>query len=272
MTAWPTAFVFGGGSGIGLRLAEILQARGAAVSIFDLKIGEEAERRLGAVGSRTGGGPVAAFHEVDVTDSAAVARAIEAAVATAGPPALAINSAGVQNSKPFEDLSEDQFRRVVEVNLIGSRNFAAAVLPQMRAGAQLALVASLAGILPNHGYAAYSASKFGVIGLAGALRLEYKPKGITVSVICPPEVETPMVDEERRTGDAIGLEMKKFSGTLTVDQACAEIIRGLEARRWMIIPGRRARLSRRLAQTLPGFTNATSDRMVKRALKAQKSL
>lgn len=103
----------------------------------------------------------------------------------------------------------DQRRRQrdVEVNLIGSRNFSAAVLPLMTPGAQLALIASLAGLVPNYGYAAYSASKFGVVGLAGCLRLEYRPKGIDVCVVCPPGVETPMVTEERRSGDAVGLEL-----------------------------------------------------------------
>ncbi len=269
-TDWKTALISGGGSGIGLRLAEMLRARGVAVSVFDLKIGDEARRRLGGDGGDADSGAGAGFHEVDVTDADALARAVEKAVAATGPPTLAINSAGVQASKTFEELSEERFRLVVEVNLIGSRNFAAAVLPQMQPGAQLALIASLAGIVPNYGYAAYSASKFGVVGLAGALRLEYKPKGIAVSVICPPEVETAMVEDERRTGDAISLELKKFSGTLGVDQACEEIIRGLEGRRRMIIPGHRARFTRRLANILPGLMNAAGDRMVDRALKARR--
>ncbi len=162
----------------------------------------------------------------------------------------------------------DQRRRQrdVEVNLIGSRNFSAAVLPLMTPGAQLALIASLAGLVPNYGYAAYSASKFGVVGLAGCLRLEYRPKGIDVCVVCPPEVETPMVTEERRSGDAVGLELKKFSGTLGLEEACEQILSGLAARRWMAVPGRRARLTRRLAQLAPALMRRTSDRMVRRAL------
>ena len=55
-----------------------------------------------------------------------------------------------------------------------------------------------------------------VVGLAGALRLEYRPRGVGVSVVCPPEVETPMVAEEHAGGDPIGLALKRFSGTLAV--------------------------------------------------------
>lgn len=258
---WPTAVISGGGSGIGLRLATMLSKGGTAVAVLDRSIGDELQRWLDA-----GGATPAAVHEVDVSDGAAVAAAIADVAAAIGPPALAINSAGVQASAAFDVLSEERFRSVIEVNLIGSRNFAAAVLPRMTPGAQLALIASLAGLVPNYGYAAYSASKFGVVGLAGCLRLEYKPKGVDVCVVCPPEVETPMVTEERRSGDAVGLELKKFSGTLELEDACTEILAGLAARRWMVVPGRRARLTRRLAQLAPAVMRRTSDRMVRRAL------
>lgn len=261
---WRTAIISGGGSGIGLRLAELLRARGTRVAIIDRAIGGQARQRL------NGGGPAVSLHETDVTDADALATAASAAVEAIGRPALAVNSAGVQASAAFDELGEEQFRRVIEVNLIGSRNFAAAVLPHMQPGGRLALIASLAGIVPNYGYAAYSASKFGVVGLAGCLRLEYKPRGIDVSVICPPEVETPMVDDERRSGNAIGLELKKFSGTLELDHACEQILRGLQAGRWLVIPGGRARMTRRLAHLVPSVMNATSDRMVRKAL-AQRS-
>ncbi|MGI8631572.1 MAG: SDR family NAD(P)-dependent oxidoreductase [Solirubrobacterales bacterium] len=258
---WPTALISGGGSGIGLRLAEILRSQGTALAICDLTITDQALSRL-----RGGGQPDVTFHEVDVADGPAVEAAVRDAVEAVGPPALAINSAGINLSRPFDELTEEQFRRVVEINLIGSRNFAAAVLPHQRSGAQLGLIASLAGIVPNYGYAAYSASKFGVMGLAGCLRLEYAPRGIDVCVVCPPEVETPMVEEERRTGSEIGLELKKFSGTLEVDEACEEILAGLQARRTTIVPGRRARLTHRLARFVPGLANRVSDRMVRRTL------
>jgi NAD(P)-dependent dehydrogenase (short-subunit alcohol dehydrogenase family) len=260
-TRWPTAFISGGGSGIGLQVAAQLRARGTALAILDLSINDQARERLGG-----GTGPAVSFHEVDVTDAGAMVAVSDDAVAAAGAPSLALNSAGIQVSKVFGDLSEERFRQVIDVNLIGSRNFAAAMLPLMSAGGQLALVASLAGIVANYGYAAYNASKFGVVGLAGALRLESKPRGIDVSVICPPEVETPMVADERRTGDPVGLRLKKVSGTLGVEQACDEIVSGLERRKYLIIPGRRARLTHRLAGMLPGLMNRASDRMVEQTL------
>jgi NAD(P)-dependent dehydrogenase (short-subunit alcohol dehydrogenase family) len=263
---WETAFVTGGGSGIGLRLTEMLLDRGARVAIFDLRIADAVRAALQAR-STAHGGSACSFHEVDIRDRVRLGTAVVEAVACAGAPGLAINCAGTQVSKAFEELSGEEFDFVVGVNLVGSRNFAAAVLPYLRAGGQLAFIASLAGIVSNYGYAAYNASKFGVVGFAGALRLEYKPKGIAVSVVCPPEVETPMVAAERASGHPISLQLKEFSGTLSVQDACQQILRGLEAQRWMIVPGRRARFTRRLAMIVPGLMNAISDRMVRQAMR-----
>jgi NAD(P)-dependent dehydrogenase (short-subunit alcohol dehydrogenase family) len=188
------------------------------------------------------------------------------AAAALGRVDIAINSAGVQNAIEFVKMSEEQFRRVVEINLFGSRNFAAAVLQHLQQGSQLVLVASLAGIVSNYGYTAYNASKFGVVGFAGALRLECQPKGIAVTVICPPEIETPMVEAERREAPAVTMKLKEFAGTLELEPAVREILAGLRAREFMVIPGSRARLTRRLAGMFPGLLRRISDDMVRKTL------
>ncbi len=151
---------------------------------------------------------------------------------------------------------------MVTINLVGSRNFAAAVLPHMRAGSQLALIASLAGLVPGYYYAAYNASKFGVVGLAGALRLEYIAKGIEVSAVCPPEVVTPMVMEERKTMTAVGAKLKSTAGSLELQPACDAIMKQLKARRFLVIPGVRARLVALSARLFPGVLRWFSERMV----------
>jgi NAD(P)-dependent dehydrogenase (short-subunit alcohol dehydrogenase family) len=259
---FKTAFVTGGGSGIGLALAETLAKRGTRIATFDLRFSDEARARLRKVC------PDALFFEVDVRDAAGVVAAVDAAVQQIGAPEVAINSAGVQVARPFLDISSESYDFVVDVNLKGSRNFAAAVLPHMRSGGHLALVASLAGIVSNYGYAAYSSSKFGVVGLASALRIECKTRGIVVSAICPPEVPTPMVDEERRTAPAVTMQTKQFAGTVTLPDLCAQVMHGLERDRFMIIPGSwRARFTVLLARTFPRLLARITDRMVAQALR-----
>lgn len=257
---WTTAFVTGGGSGIGLRLCEMLAGRKLRLAIFDLRLSDEVRRRL------TGSGTRCSFHAVDVRDAASLDAAVRAAVDAVGPPQLAINCAGVQRTAPFDQLAAETFDFVIDVNLRGSRNFAAAVLPHLSPGGRLVLVASLAGLVGNFGYTAYNASKFGVVGLASALRIEYRPRGISVTVVCPPEIETPMVVEERATAHPVTMATKQFAGIVELDDACNDILRGAERGQWLVVTGRRARLTRTLARLFPGLMNRITDRMVAREL------
>lgn len=255
---WSTVYISGGGSGIGLNFARKFAADGAKVAIFDLRISEEVREEL----SGMNGAEAVAFHEVDICDSPAVSEGAEKSVAELGPPGLAINCAGIQISKPFLELSAEEFARVVNINLVGSRNFAAAVLPHMTSGSRLAFVASLAGLVSNYTYAAYNASKFGVVGLAGAVRMDSIARGIEVSVICPPEVMTPMVEEELKTMDPITFELKQVAGTLDLDTACKEIFAGLERGDFYIIPGFRARMIWRLNRWFPGILQRKTDKII----------
>ncbi len=123
--------------------------------------------------------------------------------------------------------------------------------------------------MSNYGYAAYSSSKFGVVGLATALRIECKTRGIAVSVICPPEVETPMVEEERRTAPAITMQTKQFAGTVTLDDLCVQVMHGLERSRFLIVPGSwRARFTVFLGRTFPRLMASVTDNMIAKGMKS----
>ena len=255
---WNTVYISGGGSGIGLHFANKFAADGAKLAIFDLRISEEVRWEL----TELAGAEALTFHELDICDSAAVDEAANQSAANVGAPDLAINSAGIQISKPFLELSSEDFNRVININLIGSRNFAAAVLPHMSRDGRLAFVASLAGIVSNYTYAAYNASKFGVVGLAGAVRMDVIARGIEVSVICPGEIMTPMVEEELKTMDPITYELKQAAGTLDLDTAFREILAGLEKGDFYIIPGFRARMIWRLSRWFPGLLRAKTDKII----------
>ncbi|PLW69846.1 SDR family NAD(P)-dependent oxidoreductase [Pseudohalioglobus lutimaris] len=249
--------ISGGGSGIGLFLARHFADEGARVAVLDLTISAEVRAQIGALA-----GSEAVFHEVDVRDAEVLSQRISEVADALGAPTLAINCAGVQLAGKFTDLSAEQFSRVLDINLLGSRHFAAAVLPHMRRQGRLVLVASLAGLVPNYAYSAYSASKFGVVGLAGALRMECLPRGIKVSAVCPPEVNTPMVEEELKTMDPITRELKLAAGTLGLDAACRDILAGLERGKFLIIPGSRARMIDRLNRWFPGLLRRKADKII----------
>lgn len=260
-----TFYVTGGMSGLGQALATEYMRRGSDVAIFDLEIKDEVLRELDNSRQREDQKLVA--FKVSVTDFDALVSAVSQAVDAIGKPHLAVNCAGIQRAQPFAQLPREHFELTVQVNLFGSRNFAAAVLPEMEAGARLALVASLAGFAANYSYAAYCASKFGVMGLGRVLRLEYKPKGIDVGLICPPEVDTPMVEDEMKNMHPASRKLKDLGGTLALEEAISAILKGLDAGRNVIIPGSRARFTYFCNRYLPDFImNGLVDRMVRSVL------
>lgn len=257
--------ITGGGSGLGLGLAQRYLKRGITVSILDLMVNEGNQAKLNKAAAE--GKTRWTFLEMDITDDAAVAQAVADAVSQFGAPDLAVNSAGIVINKTVADMTPADFRKVIDINLNGSLHFSSAVLPHLNKGARLALVASLAGITSNYGYSAYAASKFGVIGLATALRYEYEPLGIHLSCICPPEVQTPMVDKERLEGNPISLELKKTAGCMDPDDACDQIVAGLDNGQWTIIPSLTGKLTGFVARHLPGAFNAYIQMTVKKLLK-----
>ncbi|MAT95242.1 MAG: short-chain dehydrogenase [Halioglobus sp.] len=269
MAHWNTAFVTGGGSGIGQCLSRKLLAEGTSVAIFDRSGDAAIADALQPVAQRAGAR--CRVFRADVADPAALRAAVDEAVGELGPPGLALNCAGIQNAKLFLALADAEFERMVMVNLMGSRNFAAAVLPHMKPGGRLALMASLAGLVPSYSYSAYNATKFGVVGLAGALRLDCIEQGVEVSVICPPEIDTPMVVEERKTITATGAKLKDTAGSLALEPACDYMLRQLKAGRYEIIPGFRARGVAFMSRLFPGVFRRISERIVAEGVRKETS-
>lgn len=157
---------------------------------------------------------------------------------------------------------------MIDINLKGSRNFAAAVLPHLRPGSHLVFVASLAALTGNFAYTAYCASKFGVRGLAEALRYELKPRGVDVSLCCPGEIVTPMVMEEKRDQHPVSAALKAFAGSARLDDAVPVLLSGIARRRFEIVDGPRPALTAFLSRHAPRLSRRIGDRIAARALRA----
>ncbi|MGO1749295.1 MAG: SDR family NAD(P)-dependent oxidoreductase [Marinobacter sp.] len=265
MKTYNHVMITGGGSGLGLGMALRYLKRGCQVSVLDLTMSHESHGLLDVTASV--GQTAWQFLSADITDFEQTQTSVLAAVDAFGSPDLAINSAGVVVNKAFADMEPSEFRRVVDINLNGSYHFAKSVLPTMQADSRLALVASIAGLTSNYAYAAYGASKFGVVGLATTLRYEYEPQGIHISCVCPPEVKTPMVAKERTDANPVSLELKALAGSLEANSACDQIVAGLDAGRWQIIPGWSGKLTAFGARYLPGPFNAVMLRLIGKALR-----
>ncbi len=263
-----TVFITGSRSGIGREMARQLAAEGADLALFNRSAAEDVLPELRAA-ARSPGQRFAAWR-ADVSDAAAIDAAVREAVRELGAPDLAINSAGVLNALPFDAASRADFERVVDINLKGTRNFAAAVLPHMQAGSHLVFIASLAALTGNYGYTAYCASKFGVRGLAEALRFELAPRGIALSLCCPGEIMTPMVQEEKRQQHPASAALKAFAGSATLEVAIPALLRGIARRQFEIVDGPRPALTAFLSRHLPRLSRWTGDRIAARAMHAPK--
>jgi 2-hydroxycyclohexanecarboxyl-CoA dehydrogenase len=193
------AIVTGGGSGIGLAIAERLAADGASVAVFDRNA--EAAREVAAKVEASGG--TAIGMAVDVTDRPGVEAGVAEVKERLGRPTILVNSAGLDWFQPFLQIEVDDWQRVLDVNLTGTFHCCQVVLPEMieEGWGRIVNISSSSAHGGQPFMTPYVAAKSGVIGLTKALALEFGPKGITVNTIPPGFVDTPML----RAADAKGL-------------------------------------------------------------------
>ncbi len=184
-----TAVVTGGASGFGAGIVEKFLQEGARVLIADIN-GEAAKEMAGQ------SGPNAVAHTVDVADGASVRAMADAALSAFGHVDILVNNAGITHlPTPLEDVSEDDFDRVYNVNMKSVYLTARALVPHMKergAGAILN-VASTAGLSPRPNLNWYNASKGWMITATKTMAVELAPAGVRVNAICPVAGETPLL-------------------------------------------------------------------------------
>ena len=188
-----TAFVTGAGSGIGQRIALGLSEAGASVGCFDLP---SSKGLNGTVEQIKGLGREAIALTGDVTQAGDLQRAVDAVEKELGPLSVAINSAGIANATPAEEMPLAQWQRMLDINLTGTflscQAEARVMLPRKQGS--IVNIASMSGTIVNRGLlqAHYNTSKAGVIHLSKSLAMEWSDRGIRVNSISPGYTATPM--------------------------------------------------------------------------------
>jgi 3-oxoacyl-[acyl-carrier protein] reductase len=185
------SIITGAGQGIGQATALKFAKEGAKVAVCDINLESVAETvKL----VEAAGGEVAGFR-VDVTDKESIAAMVEGVMAKWGRVDTLVNNAGIVQDAQFKKMSEDQFDRVIDVNLKGVYNCTKAVVDIMLAQGSGCILnaSSIVGIYGNFGQTNYAATKFGVIGMVKTWARELGRKGIRANAICPGFVETPIL-------------------------------------------------------------------------------
>ena len=263
--AGKTAYITGGSSGIGLAVARAMAMAGARVMLLARR---EERLQQAAEEIRTATGQQVLWRSLDVTDPVAATAVIDDAAADdLGPPDILFNSAGRALPNYFENISAQQFDQTLRLNLCGTRHLISAALPHMRSGGYIVNVSSVAGLIGVFGYTDYSASKFAIIGFSEALRAELKPRGIFVSVLCPPDTDTPGLAAENQTKPAETKAISANARTISAETVARSLIRGMIKKRFLIIPGFDARLSVLAKRLTPGLVDWIMDRTIARVHK-----
>jgi NAD(P)-dependent dehydrogenase (short-subunit alcohol dehydrogenase family) len=209
--AGKTAFVTGGASGIGFALGAAFAQAGMKVMLADVETDALAE----AVKGLHEFGPNVRGVACDVADPVSVERAAKASYQAFGNVHVVCNNAGVAAAGGIDNISLDNWRWVLDVNLMGVLHGIRSFLPHIRAhgeGGHIVNTASMAGMNSGLGFSPYVASKFAVVGISEGLATQLKPLGIGVTVLCPGFVRT-RIDESGRN------RPERYGATQTPDPA-----------------------------------------------------
>lgn len=240
--------ITGGSSGIGLALARLLASEGARVWL----LARHKEKLEAAVASLpTPKGQTHGYVTADVTSWDRVHAAVRRIHEGPGVPDVLINTAGASHPAYLKDTSLDVFRGMMELNYFGTVHMVQAALPAMveRGSGYIVNFASMAAFLAVFGYAAYTPSKSAVRGFSDSMRIELKPAGIRLSVVFPPDTDTPGMAEENKTKPWETIEA--FSTKLeSAEDVARKVLRGMKQGRYVILPGFEANLYYRLVYLL----------------------
>jgi NAD(P)-dependent dehydrogenase (short-subunit alcohol dehydrogenase family) len=261
--------VTGAASGIGRATALAAARAGARLVLTDVNT-----NALDAVACELGGAAVA-HRALDITDFDAVRAFAQETHAAHGSLDVVANIAGIATWGAVERLTHEQWRRTIEVDLMGPVHVIECFVPEMvrtGRGGQLVNVSSSAGLLGFPWHAPYSAAKFGLRGISEVLRFDLRRHGIGVTLVCPGGVDTPMVGTLDIAGvDPAALEASRWPARFrrhakTPEQVAERILDGVLRNRYLVYTSADIRVLHLLERVVPPVyrlaMRAANDRLV----------
>ncbi|WP_430258537.1 SDR family oxidoreductase [Neorhizobium sp. IRS_2294] len=221
--------VTGGSSGIGLEVARIYACRGARVSIIARTA---AMLESAVVDLRSTGKADIRCERADVANDSEISRAVDACEAAFGPCDVLVASAGMVEPAFFDQQSQSDFSRQIDVNLLGTANAVRSVYAGMKSRGQgaIMIVSSGAALIGIPGYTAYCASKSALTGFAEALQAESVGDGVTIALCFPPDTETPQFERELAKRPAQARALMGAAPPWKANAVAEKIVRGIDRR------------------------------------------
>ena len=239
-----TVLITGGSSGIGLALGKQFASKGAHVWILarrkNLLKSAQKEIRQCCLSPNQNIEIISA----DVSKYDELKTALQSFIKEKGVPDILINSAGISYPGTFLNLESKIFDDTININYLGTVYPTKIIAPEMvkQGHGHIVNLSSLAAIVGIYGYSAYAPSKYAVRGFSRVLRAELNPHGISVSIVYPPDTDTPQLAFENKIKPEITKAITQGGGLLSADKVASDIIKGIEKDKFTIIPGLEGKL------------------------------
>lgn len=258
------ALITGGSSGIGYALANQLVEAGGSVILLarsQEKL-DEAKTSLSSQLSQ----PDQLVHAIpaDVTDVESLSAAIEDMAKTIGIPDFIFNCAGVALPGYVEQLKLEVFKWTMDIDYHGTVNVIKLLLPHLlqRGSGHIINFSSMAGVIGTFGYSAYSGAKFAVRGFSDVIRSELKPKNIRVSIVYPPDTDTPQLAFENQFKPYETRELAGSDKPISAAAVARETLKSVSRGKYAIVPGAEAKLLYFLGTRLGNWVYPVMDRLL----------
>ena len=232
-------FITGGSSGIGEAAARMLAGWGAHVFIGARGVERLDEALVGVRAAATRPDQIFGRVAVDVADRESVAAAAKQVLKGLGGLDVLINNAGIAHPATCIDTPDEVFDSMMRVNYFGTVDVTRAFLPHFYAQGRghIVNVASMLGFMGIYGYTAYAASKYAITGFSDCLRQELLDHGVKITVVFPPDTDTPQLAAENEIKPP---ETKAIAGEvkmMTADEVALSMLKGTASGKYHVVPG-----------------------------------